>query len=286
MLAQQPDIGSAMAHHLLWAETLTAFGRPAGHSGSPLADGPLPSVGDRDSRMPYAAAPGARPATARRWSVYGWSLVRQRSDTATLAPAAQYGGSQAGLIVRYAFGDGPSVPYIYARAAGALASADDRTLAIGLSARPWRRIPVDLAVERRFGLGTRQPDRFVAIASAGGATRLGRSEVRLEGYGQAGVAGLKQSQAFFDLQMLGTRPVFASEQTVLSVGGGLWAGGQQDIQDTGQREWVHRVDMGPRAALVLPARESQMTLALDWRQRVDGQARPASGAVLTLSAGF
>lgn len=29
-----------------------------------------------------------------------------------------------------------------------------------------------------------------------------------------------------------------------------------------------------------------MTFALDWRQRIDGNAQPASGAALTLSTGF
>ncbi|MBL0967041.1 MAG: class I SAM-dependent methyltransferase, partial [Blastomonas sp.] len=72
----------------------------------------------------------------------------------------------------------------------------------------------------------------------------------------------------------------------VALGGGLWAGGQQNSDAQGGKPWVHRVDIGPRAALTVPVENGSLALALDWRQRIDGAARPSSGAAFTLSAGF
>lgn len=222
----------------------------------------------------------------KRWSIYGWSLLRANSRVRILAPGGQYGGSQAGLVVRYTVRDAPFALSIYTRAVAAVARDDDRTLAIGIAARPWSKVPVDLAVERRFGLTEGQRDRFAAMVLAGGGASLGASRIRIDGYAQAGIVGWNQRHAFFDLQMLATRPVMAKDGPVVLLGGGLWAGGQQERQPAGDKGWVHRADLGPRAALELPMGESRITVALDWRQRIDGNAQPDSGAVVTVSAGF
>lgn len=279
----------ALAHNTLWMESLTTPGGPSGQSGSPLADGPLlveQQPGPRQSVGGGVASAAAAPARSKKWSIYGWSLLRQGSRAAALAPAAQYGGSQAGLILRYALGDARGAPSVYARVAAALASADDRTLAVGIMARPWGAVPVDVAVERRFGLADGQRDRFAAMLVAGAGATLGRSQVRIDAFGQAGIVGLTDRQGFFDLQMLATRRVAMTDDLAVSVGGGIWAGGQQETRPDLGKSWVHRVDLGPRTALALPVGDSSLTLALDWRQRVDGSARPASGAAFTVSAGF
>jgi|TARA_Y100000296_G_scaffold18841_2_gene22494 hypothetical protein len=232
-----------------------------------------------------SGADGSR-AHAGRWSVYGWSLVRQGSSDSILAPGGQYGGSQAGLVVRWAMGDAPHRPALYARATGALASSDDRTLALGLSVRPMARLPFDLAVERRIALVEGQRDRWALLAVAGGDRAVGRSGAQLSVYGQAGLVGLAQSHAFFDLQASLTQPVLKRGGTTLALGGGLWAGGQQEPDGQGDKPWLHRMDLGPRAMLTVPVERGALTFALDWRQRIDGQARPSSGVALTLSAGF
>lgn len=281
------DFDVAMAHHLAWVESLTASTGPSGRLRSPLIDAPLLIEPERAVQPPAGA--GASPvglSRDKRWSVYGWSLLRQGGSDRTLAPGAQYGGSQAGLIVRYAPGQGPLAPVLYARAATALESGDDRSLALGVMTRPWGAVPVDLALERRFGLGQGQRDRFAAMLVAGGGAALERSRIRLDAFAQAGVVGLQDRQGFFDLQLLATRQVAVQDRNSLSLGGGLWAGGQQELDASGDKRWVHRVDLGPRASLALPVGDSQMTFALDWRQRIDGNAQPASGAALTLSTGF
>jgi hypothetical protein len=280
------DFDTALAHHRLWAESLALSPKPQG--GSPLFDGPLlidPAPGGPPS--------GGAPVTAaavhdrhKRWSIYAWSLVRPSGGDAGLAPGAQYGGSQTGLIVRYRLGDHLRAPALYARATTALATGDDRSLALGVSARLWGALPVELAVERRFGLAQGQSDRFAAMLVAGGGSRLARSRIDVEAFAQAGVVGLSDRQGFFDLQMLATRQVAVQDGHAVSLGAGLWAGGQQEADASGARRWVHRVDMGPRAALAMPLGDSQMVVALDWRQRIEGDALPASGAALTLSTGF
>src|SRR3989344_3637219 len=120
----------------------------------------LPAPPRAADQVPLSQAPGAwlppvpsgadgSRAHAGRWSVYGWSLVRQGTSGSILAPGGQYGGSQAGLGGRWAMGSAAYRPALYARATGALATSDERTLALGLSVRPVPRLPFDLAVERR-----------------------------------------------------------------------------------------------------------------------------------------
>ncbi|MDM7955956.1 hypothetical protein [Blastomonas sp.] len=135
-------------------------------------------------------------ARQKSWWIYAWSLVRPNGGSAALALGAQYGGSQAGLIVRHALGDGGQASALYACAATALARADDRTLALGITARPWGNIPLELAVERRFGLFEGQKARFAAMLVSGGATRLGRSQIKVKAFAQAGVVGLNTRRGF------------------------------------------------------------------------------------------
>lgn len=258
----------------------------------PLPAAPLPEM----PRIPVASWPsgegqlwppgGVGPRGAGRWSVYGWSLVRQGTSGGILAPGGQYGGSQAGLVVQWALAADPHRPALHARATSALARGDDRTLALGLSARPLPKLPLDLAVERRLALASGQRDRWAVLAVVGAETALDRRGTQLAVYGQAGLVGLVQPQGFFDLQATATQPAHQRGGARLALGGGFWAGGQQNPDGQGGKPWLYRVDIGPRASLTLPVERGALTFALDWRQRIDGQARPASGLALTLSAGF
>lgn len=279
----------ALAHQQLWMESLVAV--PGGDAQRPsaatfLLDPSLMPPDESPEPASHAFDVPVIKAGRSRWSVYGWSLVRQGSGTRALAPAGQYGSSQAGLLVRYALADSPHRPLIYARASGALARGDDRMLALGLSARPIVGWPIDLAVERRMALGTRQRDQFAVMAVAGLAAEPQRDGLNLEAYGQAGLVGLSDPLGFFDLQMLATRKVYKTDTASVALGGGLWAGGQQNPDGHGGKPWAYRVDIGPRAAVTVPVERGTLALALDWRQRIEGDARPASGAALTLSAGF
>lgn len=279
----------ALAHQQLWMQSLAGVSDRLVSEpplSAPLRDGPLMPSGGLHQPSPQSSGIRLARPQVSRWSVYGWSLLRHGRLEPALAPAAQYGGSQAGLIVRYAIGDASHRMALYARAAGALSTGDDRTLAFGLSVRPVPDWPIDLAVERRVALGTGQRDQTALMAVAAADVTHGRTGIRFEAFGQAGMVGLSDPVGFFDLQMLATRPVLRRDRLTLAMGAGLWAGGQQNPNAQGSKPWGYRVDLGPRAALTLPVEQGSLALALDWRQRIDGDARPESGPALTLSAGF
>ena len=112
---------------------------------------------------------------------------------------------------------------------------------------------------------------------------------RLSGYGQAGIVGFSDPQPFFDLQLVGQRRVAGSADRPIALGAGIWAGGQQNRRAekaTGRPDWTYRLDAGPRASIALPVPDANMSLALDWRQRLAGNAEPESGAVVTLATSF
>ncbi len=203
-----------------------------------------------------------------------------------LAADGQYGGSQAGALLRWRTGDGRQAPALYARITSALNSPADGTLAFGAAVRPLAGVPVELAIERRVAIDRNPRDAFAVFMSGGKGFVEARSGVQIEGYGQAGIVGLSQRRGFFDAQLLATRPVTQRDPHTVLLGGGIWAGGQQDMNATGRTSWVYRVDLGPRVALNVPLGEGNATLALDWRHRVSGDAAPGSGAAVSLTAGF
>lgn len=63
----------------------------------------------------------------------------------------------------------------------------------------------------------------------------------------------------------------------VTAGAGVWGGAQ---------EGSSRLDVGPSAAVSFRLGQARARLAADYRFRVAGEAAPASGPALTLSAGF
>ena len=99
----------------------------------------------------------------------------------------------------------------------------------------------------------------------------------LETYGQAGYVLGRNRTYFFDGSATVQRPIADLGDPKLSVGAGLWTGGQRDIR---------RLDIGPRASLELPMGGLLTRIAVDGRVRVAGHARPGSGVALTVSTSF
>src|SRR4030095_7646635 len=98
----------------------------------------------------------------------------------------------------------------------------------------------------------------------GGAMRW---QATLDGYFQAGVVDFNDPDWFVDGQAAVTRPVWRN----LSAGLGLWGGAHPGLS---------RFDVGPRLSLRVGAR---MRVHADYRLNVVGNARPGSGAVVTLA---
>jgi hypothetical protein len=92
----------------------------------------------------------------------------------------------------------------------------------------------------------------------------------LDGYFQAGVVDFNNPDWFADGQLAVSRPVWRN----LSAGAGVWGGAQPGL---------NRLDVGPRVSLKV---RDRVRAHLDYRLNVVGNARPGSGAVVTLAGDF
>lgn len=221
-----------------------------------------------------------------RWSGENWVLMRAGSGDAAQAPgAASYGASQAGAIVRYRLGRGEvGSSYAYLRTSLAInAPGQDREIALGFGLRPARKLPLRVLVEARLQDTTASPMQVRPVATV--ITELPWKRLplgfRAEAYAQAGYAGGRGATPFFDAQAMIDHALrgVVPRNNDLRVGAGVWAGGQ---------EGAVRLDAGPRVSfriepgrLVGPSR-----VALDWRFRLSGNARPDSGPALTVTSAF
>jgi hypothetical protein len=243
-----------------------------------------------DDAPPFFAAPPAQAAAtgqkAGRWSVDAWGFWRQGSDAAPISQGRVpiYGASQIGAVLQYRIDpDNARDPRLYARAYRALVRRGESELALGASARPLPRVPVRLFGELRVTEGAfrteARPAAFAVTELPAQALPLG---ARLEAYAQAGWVGGENATLFADGQASLTREVDQVAQATgdamhLSLGAGAWGGAQ---------EGAHRVDLGPTIRLDVTLGEVPARLSLDWRERVEGDAAPGSGAAVTLSTRF
>ncbi len=229
------------------------------------------------------AEPGqGKPFWIRRqlegWSLGGWLYLRDGSAAAPdgIAAASQLGGSQAGLRLGYGFGDAGRVR-AYGRATIAIERPEQREIALGLAFAPLAHLPVDFAIEQRVAAGTEGRTALVAMVSGGVSDVALPGGFRLDAYGQAGVVGARRRDGFADGAVTIDRRLGSDETSSLRLGA-LAAGAVQP--------GASRVDVGPRLTLRLPKVGEGSRIALDWRQRVAGDARPESGLALTLATDF
>lgn len=264
---------TAAAHALLWMAAMTAL---------PLT----PEL--RAALLPARAPQPSRQASAgprkSGWSADGWLVWRSGASPliAGGAAAPSYGGSQAGAVLRYALAPQSSLrPQAYVRGASALGQQAERQLAAGLAIRLIPALPVTLHGEARLtdrASGSEiRPAAFLSggvdgVPAAGGA-------LMLRGYAQGGYVGGRDATFFadgsFHLERALTRDRNGDRQVL--VGGGAWGGAQQGAA---------RLDLGPSASLRFKLGDGAARVSADYRLRVAGNAEPASGAALTLSAGF
>ncbi|KGB54366.1 hypothetical protein FG91_02089 [Sphingopyxis sp. LC81] len=211
------------------------------------------------------------------WSLGSWLYLREGSGNAseTIGGASQLGGSQAGLRLAYGFGDTGRIR-AYGRATIAVQRPQQRELAFGLAFAPLAQLPVDLAIEQRVAAGKEGRTALAMMASGGISDVVLPAGFRLDAYAQAGVVGTRRRDGFADAAIVVDRRL-GSEETSLRLGA-LAAGAVQP--------GAARVDVGPRLTLRLPDVGEGSRIALDWRQRVAGDARPESGLALTLASDF
>ncbi|KEO93321.1 hypothetical protein EH32_11415 [Erythrobacter litoralis] len=255
---------------------------------TPASANPPPFAPPRAAATATSAPPGpaSSPAPADRWSLDGWAFLREGSDAAPISQGRVpiYGASQIGANLQWrARPSSPYDPRVYARAYRALVTQGENELAIGASARPLPSVPIRFAGELRVTDGPfateLRPSAFAVTELA--PVRL-PFDLALEAYAQAGYVGGEAATAFADGQVALTREVLRWSSSPdnpirLSIGGGAWGGAQ---------EGANRVDIGPTMRLDLKVGEVPARVSIDWRERVGGDAAPASGVAATVSTRF
>ncbi len=234
-----------------------------------------------------AAQAATKPSSAPgRWSLDSWAFQRQGSEAAPVSQGRVpvYGASQAGAVVQYRLArTGRYDPRLYLRAYQANVPGGESELAFGASLRPLPRVPLRLAGEARY---TTNPFGSEIRPAAYAVTEFDPVPLplgtRLEAYGQAGWVGGAGSTAFADGQAIITRgmPVvgrLSRDALRMSFGAGVWGGAQKDAQ---------RLDIGPTLRFDVKVGRVPTRVSVDYRQRVAGDAAPASGVAATISAGF
>ncbi len=264
----------SMAHRPV--ATPASTGRPGRAAFTPaeatiLASPPVPRRRQppgrpRDAGPDTATVDGGGPSS--RWSGDAYLFLRGGA-TRALGPGGQIGGGQAFARLSYRLDEAGRVAAVarLSRAVG----ARQAEAALGLAVAPPGAGPVRLTVERRVAIDAGGRNAWAAFVAAGIDDRA-IGPLRFDGYAQSGIVGARRTDAFIDGAARLGRGIGR-----LTLGAGLWGAAQPGAA---------RLDLGPQAALRLATGHAGATLALDWRIRVAGRARPRNGGALTLAAGF
>lgn len=205
-----------------------------------------------------------------RMQLSTWALWRgQTPGTGSLASGGTLGGSQAGARLTYAFDRRVAASL---RSSSAIGGSGGGEVAAGVRVTPIPSIPVSITAERRQAIGQFSTGRsaFAIFAEGGVYQRPLGWDLLLDGYAQAGVVGIRSRDLFADGGLTVSRPVWGR----FSAGLGVWGGYQPGL---------YRVDAGPRVSMRV---RDNISVHVDWRQRLAGSAQPGSGPALTLGANF
>lgn len=219
---------------------------------------------------PLLLAPAPSPD---RWRASAWLLWRPGSAPTDAVTVGRLGGSQAGLRVDFDMTPhAPARTAAYARLSSALQRPAAPEAALGVAFQPSRTVPVSIAAERRIALGAGGRNANTLMVVGGfGPSRIAPS-LEAEAYAQAGMVGFRSRDKFIDGKLSLLSPLNG-----FRLGGSLSGGAQPQVQ---------RLDIGPEIQFRLPIRPVGARIGLEWRQRIAGNAAPASGLALTLAADF
>jgi hypothetical protein len=226
--------------------------------------------------MPFAR-PGPDPLPplpsplVKRLSGSAWALARTNGG-AGLANGGQLGGSQMGMRIFYT--PGPKALALTARISAPLATNAGREASLGVALRGKN---LGVILEQRFALDRGGRDA-PSVTLYGGVSDvpLGKG-LRLNGYAQAGVVGIKNPQAFADGAVSVETTLLQQERARLSAGIALSGGAQPGVA---------RLDVGPQIVARLPVGQTAVRVSAEWRQRIAGNAAPDSGPVVTVGFDF
>jgi hypothetical protein len=197
-----------------------------------------------------------------------WALLRGSPGPGALATGGTLGGSQVGARLTYKFTPALAATLRSSSSVGGVRYAE---VAGGIRWQPMVNVPIALNVERRFALNRWGGRNDFALFAEGGLYQTPIFGIaNLDLYAQGGVVGLKTRDLFFDGAATFTRPVWKK----FSAGLGVWGGVQPGL---------YRVDAGPRLTMDVGR---GIRLHADYRQRLAGEAMPASGPALTIAGDF
>jgi hypothetical protein len=264
----------ATSHHLLWMAALSLA--PISPEVAALA-----GRSNEKAKVLLSIDSSSFESKLKRWSIDSWVFFRPEDSLVALLGQlpATYGSSQAGGIIRYRLAPKDKrKPFAYLRGSAALSRGRQAELAAGLGARPVASIPIVAMAELR---ASRNPGQTEIRPAGLVVTELppvdlplgGRAEV----YAQAGYVGGAFATPFVDGQARIDRKVVDFDLASIRAGAGVWGGAQKGAA---------RLDVGPTASVNFELADQPIKLALDYRQRVAGDARPQSGFALTVSTGF
>jgi hypothetical protein len=238
-----------------------------------------PAAGNSTTTSVPASLPDApRAQHVSPWSLTAWALWRRDGGTG-LAQAPLLGGSQAGLRLDYRLWSAGDRSFgVYGRVTRSLERPYAEEAALGVSFRPVEGVPVVLLAERRQRLGAGGRSGFAFMAAGGIGPKDIAPRLVVEGYGQAGVVIAPGSDGFADGRIsLDYRLTRKTSQPDLAVG---------IVASGGAQTGASRFDIGPEVRLRLPVASGHVRLSAEWRERIAGRARPASGPAVTLVADF
>ncbi len=222
--------------------------------------------------MPILGTRAIPAATARRWSASGWLLLRDGGSPAPGLGNGQLGGGQGGFRIAYALGNGRVA--LFGRVTTPL-SGKGREASLGIEWRPTK-LPLRLVAEHRFALDGGRGGPGVALVGGTGPARIAGGWT-LATYGQAGVIRRDRTEPYADGAARFARPLAKVGKTKVDLGLGAWGGAQRNAA---------RLDVGPTLGVAMPLAGKTIRVSLDWRQRVAGSARPASGPALSIGSDF
>lgn len=247
---------------------------PAMVTPSPVEASPLALVRATQATIPTIPPPGVPPSLGNarsRLAASAWLIARGGASAGLLG--GQLGASQAGIRLTYALGAKRRVA-LSVRVASPLRGAG-REAAFGIDWQPTN-APIHVIAEQRVSLDGSRGGHTVMLVGGFGPIDVAPG-VRAEGYGQAGAIVRDGIERFADGAVRVTHPFATLGRARFDIGVGAWGGAQRGAA---------RLDAGPSLGLSVAVGGKPVRLALDWRQRIAGDARPGSGPALSIGSDF
>ncbi len=215
----------------------------------------------------------------RSWSpsLSAWAIVRSSQGSAPLATNSQLGASQAGfrVVQPLLWPDEALKIGANLRVSTPIGQSLGKEAGLGVTVQRRGRVPIEMIVERRVGFDRGGRNAFALIAVAGADDIELAKNTYLSGYGQSGVVGLRARDGFADGAIRIDQAIDRGKRW--RIGAGLWGSAQPGVA---------RLDIGPIVATRQRIGAANTRLAIEYRLRVAGDARPGSGPALSIGTDF